>query len=156
MSAPLYLVGCGASKLARAAPASQLYTGDLFSKASAYAAQRAQAEGGAWAILSACHGVLRPDQIVEPYDCAMRGLSETGRAAWASRVTDQLVAMKPQTIVILAGRDYRAALDQLPRFRFCHPHVTAPLQGLGIGQQKAWLIAHTAAAPQQQQQELFA
>lgn len=49
-----------------AAPASELYISPLFRSARAYAEQ----SGAPWFILSAEHGVLGGEVIVEPYDCA--------------------------------------------------------------------------------------
>lgn len=144
MSAPIFLVGCGAKKAPHAAAAAELYKGDLFAKARCYAEQQAKRCNGSWAILSALHGVLSPGEVVEPYDCAMRDLSQLGQDAWADRVTDRLNMLGAGEIVLLAGRDYRAALTSWPRFRFCFPTTRAPLEGLGIGQQKAWLLQHTA------------
>ena len=62
------IVGCGAAKLDRAAPARELYTGSL-----ARAARRhAEASGLPWRILSSEYGLVLPDQVIGPYDRHMR------------------------------------------------------------------------------------
>lgn len=62
------IVGCGAAKLDRAAPARELYTGSLFRAARAYA----ERSGLPWRILSAEHGLISPDKVIEPYDRHMK------------------------------------------------------------------------------------
>ncbi len=63
-SADLVLIGCVASKLPASAPAKDLYTSALWMKRRTYAEQ----SGGPWAILSAEHGLVQPDQVISPYD----------------------------------------------------------------------------------------
>jgi hypothetical protein len=58
------IVGCGARKLEWAAPARELYTGSLFRAAS----RHAERLGLPWRILSAEHGFISPDTVIEPYD----------------------------------------------------------------------------------------
>jgi hypothetical protein len=58
------LVGCAARKLQGPAPARELYVSQLFRKASAYA----EATCDRWYILSAKHGLVHPDTVLEPYD----------------------------------------------------------------------------------------
>ena len=130
------LVGCGARKLARAAPARELYTGTLFRLASAYA-ERVCDE---WYVLSALFGLVHPDKVLEPYDHALTGVPITGRRIWGTGVFNHLEAMglcgRDTHWVILAGRTYR---------EFLTPHLRGtmeiPLDGLRIGQQIARLKA---------------
>lgn len=127
------LVGCAASKLDRPAPAGELYTSQLFRKASAYAA----ATCDHWYILSAKHGLVHPDTVLEPYDVYL------GRAAagyldqWCRTVTDQLAAeladVPDPVLVALAGKSYRTFLEGCP-----WPYEI-PMQGLGLGQQLGFL-----------------
>lgn len=143
--APLHLIACSAAKAAHPSAARDLYLGDLFRKSVAYAESR----GAPWVVLSARHGVLLPDQFVAPYDTTMARLSKHERVAWASRVNDQLVAIGNPDLVALAGQSYRTPLLELPRFRFCFPRgLQTPLEGLGIGRQKAWLAREIAVTTQ--------
>jgi len=59
------VIACGGRKLPHPAPARELYTGPLFRAARAWAEQ---SPGGRWFILSAHHGLVHPDTVVEPYD----------------------------------------------------------------------------------------
>lgn len=137
MSPTLGLVACSAGKLPAEAPAADLYTGQLFRKARAYV----QRECDSWLILSALHGVLTPDQLVEPYSMYLPAQSAIYRAAWRRRVAEQLAELTtPGTrVVCLASAPYRTWIDDLP-----HLDVEAPLTGLGIGQQLGWLTRANA------------
>lgn len=107
------LIGCSATKLDRAAPAADLYTGPVFSLERAWITARTDVD--VWAILSAKHGLVMPDQVVEPYDLALGDLSAAERRAWAERTREQLVARwgRDAVYMIVAGADYRAALEGL-------------------------------------------
>lgn len=135
---PLYLVSCVGRKALKASPAAELYRSDWFRKARAYVT----ALGADWRILSAEHGILRPDQVVAPYDRTLNGMSKEARQVWAERVVEQLRAeglAADRPIVFLAGTRYRHPL-LVDWLQLTHP-VSVPMAGLGIGQQKAWLIA---------------
>ncbi len=128
------LVGCGARKLDRPAPARELYTGTLFRLAAAYA-ERACDE---WYVLSALYGLTCPDEVLLPYDLALAGVPIAGRWAWTAGVLAGLEALglcrEDTHWVVLAGRAYREFLT--PRLRGT---VEVPLDGLRIGQQIARL-----------------
>jgi hypothetical protein len=126
------LVGCGKGKLDYAASARNLYTGALFRKSSAYCI--ANYEG--WFILSAKHGLLHPDDVIDPYDLSLKNLSAEERRLWAKRVLAQIEERKlnDATFYIHAGDRYAESLE---------PHLQSqrPLKGLGIGKQLAWYSA---------------
>lgn len=61
------LVACSATKLSERAPAQDLYQGQLFRLAREWSERFA----GRWYILSALHGVLDPQKMVDPYDLSM-------------------------------------------------------------------------------------
>lgn len=132
---PVVLVTCCGQKLAHAAPARDLYTSDLFRKARAWA----ETFGSRWFILSAKHGLLAPDAVVEPYDVTLGGMDAYTRMMWGRRVAEQFRWTDTRGgVVVLAGAAYREWCAG-SRFSF-------PLAGMGIGQQKAWLKAQVAAA----------
>lgn len=62
--AAVALVACVAGKLEEPAAAEDLYTSVWFRYARAYAIQHADR----WFVLSAKHGLVRPDQRIGPYD----------------------------------------------------------------------------------------
>lgn len=132
----VHLVGCGKSKLDRPARAAEIYTGSLFRLSYAYA----QAQGGPVFILSALHGLLHPDRIVEPYEAQMKRKTPQEREAWGNAVAAGLAAWGVRChgdhVVFLAGWRYIQPLISAPA------HVaswSAPLTGMGIGQRLAWL-----------------
>jgi hypothetical protein len=139
-STKIGLVACSAGKLDRPAPARDLYTSQLFRKASAYAA----ATCDRWYILSAKHGLVTPDEILEPYDLRLGSKDPAVPSidAWAQRVRDQLrdeLSSVPGVLLVaLAGKQYRTALrpGEWP--------FAIPMEGLGIGQQLGYLTRELA------------
>lgn len=138
MARPVHLVACVAQKRETPMRARDLYQSDWFVKARRYV----EAQGGRWFILSALHGLVSPASVVAPYNVTLGDMSAADRRAWGERVTAQLRdAIGPRTpVVMLAGRLYREPLADWAGSR-----ATVPMEGLGIGQQKAWLIEQTAA-----------
>lgn len=132
MTRPVHLVACVGQKLDHPARADHLYQSDWFRKARTYVAM----QGGRWFILSALHGLVAPSRVIEPYNVTLANMTAQERRAWGVRVSVQLAeqigARTP--VVILAGRLYRDPLTQWAGTR-----ATVPMEGLGIGQQKAWL-----------------
>jgi hypothetical protein len=64
---PVVVIPCSGPKLDHAAPAGQLYTGSLHAHARR-TADALTAHGGTVLVLSALHGFLPLDQVIEPYD----------------------------------------------------------------------------------------
>ncbi len=62
------------------------YTSDYFTKMRNYA----EASGHPWFILSAEHGLVQPDEWLEPYDCYLPTMPGEYRRAWGRRVREQL------------------------------------------------------------------
>jgi hypothetical protein len=134
------LIACSGSKAAAAAPAAQLYQGDLFRKSLAWAQRQGCAEV---AILSARHGLLPLDQVVAPYDERLVQATLPQRRRWAERVLAQLLQRWPLgeacELVFLAGRRYAEPLVELIHAAAPHTQIRRPLAGRGIGSQKGWL-----------------
>lgn len=121
------LIACGAAKGTASSVAADLYRGGLFRACRAYV----EAVCDEWAILSARYGLVRPDDVIEPYNVGLRDLSMTDRLRWYARTRAQVVDAWPMgsSFVTTAGRLYRAALegldvwcpwDELPDARFGH------------------------------------
>lgn len=134
----IVLIGCVRGKLAHRAPAQRLYTSPLFRKRQSYAAR----SGKPWFILSAKHGLLTPDELVEPYDMKLTDMDALGRAWWGLRVARELElklcprhVLQDLVVEIHAAAAYLQALDSLED---AGARIEAPLAGLGIGQQLAW------------------
>jgi hypothetical protein len=105
------LIACSKRKLDHAAPARELYTGPVFGLSRKWMESRAAGLAG-WAILSAKHGLLMPDDVVEPYDLSLDSLTAEERRAWADRTRAQIVARwgTDRPFMVLAGDHYREAL----------------------------------------------
>ncbi len=120
----LFLIACSESKLSYPARAVDLYQGQAF-KLAVKSAFRADAD---ILILSAQHGVVQPDQMLEPYDCSLLRRSTSWRAEWAKTTAKQLSKYKDRPTTILAGKFYASAATGFS-------NKSTPLAGLGIGQQ---------------------
>lgn len=136
----IYLVACVSQKLDRRARAAELYRSDWFRKARTYVEET----GSPWFILSAAHGLVRPNDRLEPYNVTLRDLPAAERRLWGEMTVRQLRrTIGPRhlgPIVFLAGRLYRE-----PLLDFAGDRTAIPMAGMGIGQQKAWLAAQIAA-----------
>jgi hypothetical protein len=144
----LCLVGCCKTKLRRAAPAKELYCSALFRLCREWAERHADA----WAILSARYGVVRPDEVIEPYDATVADrrpfggppLSPGDYSTWLYshvQVWRCRYATRRETprLVVLAGKEYWQCLVEHGL------EVVTPLDGLGIGERICWLKRQTAA-----------
>lgn len=131
-----HLVACVGQKRTKPALAADLYQSDWFVKARAYV----EAVGGPWFILSAKYGLVRPDEIIAPYDQTLNTMHAPVRRLWGEKVVQQLATTLPNAaqLVLLAGVRYRQPIEE-----WAGDRAYAPMAGLGIGQQKAWLISHT-------------
>ena len=139
----LYLVSCVAGKAAGPRPARDLYTSDWFLKARAYV----ESTGGRWLILSALYHCVSPDTVLAPYDFSLIQADSNDRIrrqVWSNTTADLIArsVFHGTPIVILAGHAYREFLT--PALEKRGFPVTVPMAGLGIGQQKRWMMEHTA------------
>ena len=137
------LVSCVGAKGAIPAPAKALYRSDWFIKARAYA----EAIGSQWFILSAKHGLIRPDEVIPPYKQTLNTMGIADRRDWARIVQGQMDKQMPDAarIVVLAGQRYREFLMDYLRSRA--QTVDVPMAGLRIGEQLGWLGSHTSHGP---------
>jgi hypothetical protein len=133
------LISCSKTKLSTPAKARELYTGQLFKKAVAWA-ERHNYE---WFVVSALHGLLTPDEQVTPYNFTIKELRKREREGWAHRtVAAQL------TRYASPGSHAYLILPQLYRTHIEHELNLAaityenPLTSLGIGQQMQWLMTN--------------
>lgn len=129
------LVGCASQKLKRPAPARELYVSALFKKASAYAQQ----EADSWFILSAKHGLVHPDEVLEPYDVKL-GTKQAGPIHdWSQKVRAQLIEHVPvyAEVLLLAGGQYQYAIGSPSNPSPWRVHD--PMKGMQIGQRLQFL-----------------
>lgn len=137
MKKTIALISCGKDKVDFNTLAKDLYTGDLFKKTRQYVEMQDQN----FYILSALHGLTRPNEYLDPYDFTLVGADKAVKQRWASNVFRLFAYFhKPQdtVVAIYAGRDYRQYL--VPQLEAAGYEVVLPLEGVGgIGKQKAFL-----------------
>lgn len=132
------LIGCGKQKAATTCAARAMY--------------RSQQASLRWAllhcdrvlVLSAKHGLVGLDDVLEPYDETLPR-AKADREALGSRVGAQIVAAVGEvdaTLVCLAGEKYADAISfDKPEWEY---HWEEPLRGMEIGQRLAWFKAQPA------------
>ncbi|MBX3497841.1 MAG: hypothetical protein KF889_00215 [Alphaproteobacteria bacterium] len=84
--------------------AENLYSSELFYKSRRYA----QANFDAWMILSAKHGLVRPSEVIAPYDLKLTTLSRPERAVLAQRVSSQVATLLDPSdrVTSICGEEY--------------------------------------------------
>lgn len=141
------LIGCVKRKLPTGAPARDLYVSPLFRKGRAYA----EHSGVPWFILSAQHGLVAPDDELEPYDLWLSATSWQYRREWGGGVVaalrEALGSIAGLNIEVHAGSAYVDAIRE--GLRTGGATVVEPLAGLALGPRLAWYgdCAITPAAP---------
>lgn len=139
------LVGCVKSKQHRPARAKDLYTSTLFSGRRQFVERTCDR----WFVLSALHGLVDPDEEIEPYDVTLVDQDVAARAAWAAGVVDaiqhRLADLRGVTFEVHAGTAYRdfGLVDGL---RALGARVDVPAEGLTFGEQLAFYNAGPAAS----------
>ena len=132
----ILLLGCVSEKGPADVAARDLYVSTLFRLRRAYA----ETLGSPWFILSARHGLVRPDEVLEPYDVRLSSLPAAGRRAWGDRVFAQLQAaaapLPGRVFEFHAGSHYVEAVR--PHLERLGAVVAWPLKGLGLGEQLHW------------------
>lgn len=134
--ARVLLLGCVSEKGLAAVVARDLYVSKLFRLRRAYA----EVVGVPWFILSAKHGLVRPDEVLAPYDMRLSNLSAANRRAWGSQVVAQLVAatgpLLGRVFEFHAGSHYVEAVR--PHLERLGAALAWPLEGLRLGEQLHW------------------
>jgi hypothetical protein len=138
----VYLISCVAQKAKKRRSAEELYTSDWFRKARSYVTSLIGPRD-CWYVLSAKHHLVEPSQVISPYNETLTGMSKPERLQWGARILTQLLPIlnAGDSVVMLAGVRYREFLESPLRASGCT--VEIPMKGLGIGEQKAWLLSHT-------------
>jgi hypothetical protein len=80
------LISCSKSKGGYRDLARNMYVSPLYRKS----VMVAEGWGLSFSILSAKHGLLDPDEMIEPYDLTLKGASKEFKSQWANRVDAQI------------------------------------------------------------------
>lgn len=128
------LVGCVKSKKLEPAPARELYISHLFRGRRAYVERTCDR----WFILSARHGLVEPDQVLAPYDEALKDAPVRRRRQWSQDVLTELQArlgdLGVHEFELHAGAVYRDhGLEE--GLRRAEARVDVPARGLSMGPQ---------------------
>lgn len=126
------LIACGKRKAEKPVRAEEMYLGTLFKYSLAYARK---IEADKIFILSAKHGLLALDTVIEPYNETLNKKRKAEKQAWAHKVLDQLnkqTNLEDDFFVFLAGKNYNEELKKSLNYE-------VPLKGLGIGKQLQFL-----------------
>ena len=139
----LSLVACAKTKKPSACEARHLYSPSVLFRLAFQLSERC---ANAVLILSALHGIVRPTQIIEPYEQLLVGRSLRERQKWAEDAFNSLKEMKEyhdsEVVLFFAGQAYR---DQLLRMISGDgKRCLIPMAGLALGQQVAWLNRNKA------------
>lgn len=138
-SQTVLLLGCVKLKLDRRARAKDLYRSPLWRGRHAYA----ESSGHPWFILSARHGLVEPDDELDPYDMALADLTADQRSQWGDDVVAALETglgrLAGVTFEMHAGGVYRRAIE--PGLLAAGAWLEVPLRGLSLGSQLAWYRA---------------
>jgi hypothetical protein len=132
----IVLLACSKTKLDHAAPAAELYQGALLRLTLQYA--RALNPDQIY-ILSALHHALRPEQLIQPYERTLP-TDRRSRELWASIVWRTLEAASGPADTFLALAPQAYCKEVAPLAKSCGRRWIQPLQGLGIGRQKQYLL----------------
>jgi len=127
------LISCVSKKLNFKAKAQDLYQSSLFKKSLAYAKQINSDE---IYILSAKYGLIKLNDIIEPYDKTLNKMSVSEKKKWSNEVFTKLQKyeiINNTNFIFLAGENYRKYLiEKLPNYK-------VPMKGLKIGKQLQFL-----------------
>jgi hypothetical protein len=128
------IIGCGERKLSEPAPAAQFYTGSLFDISKKYALRQiAKNEADGWFILSAEHGILKPEQVITYYN---KTPDDIDHQEWCAKVIQQIREIKAKRITLLAGMKYT---DPLKTRGLVFEN---PLNGLLMGDRRTFLAGN--------------
>lgn len=156
--AHVILIGCVKRKLPTLAPAKDLYVSPLFRRGRAYA----EHAGVPWFILSAQHGLVAPDDELEPYDLQLSATSRLYRREWAGRVVsalrEALGSIEGLNVEVHAGSAYVDAIRE--GLKSGGATVSEPLAGMALGPRLAWYgagaITQAPPAPRPDVEDLIA
>ena len=119
------VIACGSKKRNHPAPARDMYVGSLFKNAR----RAAESTGLPWYIMSAKYGILRPDDMIEPYDMTYGKTTGKQPGEIAQQLASLNVALPVWALVPARYADVlRAAVGS--------SSVRAPLRGLSMGMQQ--------------------
>ncbi|MGP4069743.1 DUF6884 domain-containing protein [Halobacillus sp. B29] len=135
------LISCTKLKANYPCSAREMYQNSpLFKKGVSFIEQKNYDE---WFVLSANYGLLKQDDVIEPYDVTLNDMKSLERKKWADLVLKQIdyLQLHLEQIDFYAGRKYREHL--IPIIEQKGINCCVPLQGKGIGEQLQFYTINT-------------
>lgn len=133
MSNTVVCISCVKSKRQAPCAAKDMYISPLFRRMFQYAQNL---HPNKIFILSAEYGLLKPDDVITPYEKTLKKMKVQERTEWAQKVLTKLqheTDLQADHFVFLAGVPYRENLT---------PYIAyyeVPMEGLPFGKQLQWL-----------------
>lgn len=125
------LIACSKNKQNQLCKAEEMYDkSTLFKKAKNYVQNQNYDQ---WFILSAKYGLLRPEEIITPYDKTLNNMNSKEIKQWSEDVFNKLNNYNLHEIDLYAGDKYRKYL--IPLLESQNIKCNIPLKGMGIGKQ---------------------
>jgi hypothetical protein len=97
-----FLISCTQKKVDHPAEARALYASSTFRASIEFC----ELHSLTYFIISAKHGLLKKDNLIEPYDLSLKNLTREKRNSWAIDILQKLNSKGITTVVALAGADY--------------------------------------------------
>lgn len=123
-------VACAKKKSNKKCKAEKMYISTLYE----YSMKYAKEHSDIIYILSAKHGLLPLDKIIDPYNETLNDKTDKEIKIWSRKVYDTLLQLNLENndFIYLCGNNYKKYLIQwLPG--------KDPMQGLGLGKRLQWL-----------------
>ena len=123
-------ISCVKSKKNKPSKALELYISSLFKYSLSYALSLTKRDK--IFILSAKYGLVKLDDIIQPYELTLNNMNKRQRQEWSYKVYKQLVREGinfDEKAIFLCGKKYREFI--IRKFT----NAEAPLKNLGLGEQ---------------------
>jgi hypothetical protein len=135
MPTTIVLISGGKQQAGTSQAARVLFTSPLFQTSVKYADHIQKP----WYIVSAGHGLVKPEEILAPLPRGFSEFSLPERTTWVNLVSQELSqVLKPgDCVILLAGKTCCQLLEDPIRALACG--LETPLVGKKIGEQLAWL-----------------
>ena len=126
MNVDLIIISCGAKKRTYQCKAEDMYIGPLF-KASL---EWAKKQPIPYFIVSTKYGLLKPTDIIKPYEMTLKEMNKSEIIIWAKNIAKELP--KNKKIICVTSKIYSLFSN------YYNGIVLNPLVGLGIGKRIKW------------------
>ena len=136
----MIIIGCGKDKKDKPTKAWDMYTSPYFTVKKNYAESNAPKQG----VYSAEHGLLFPDDVIEPYNTKMGKDVTSDEAVEVARSVLEDVPEDVNTIEIIAGKDYTEPMKKIEdEFNYSIRYTLQEEVNGGMGFQMSWLSENT-------------